>query len=150
MISENFLVFNVVKSDLPEILQIENECHYSPWSKNNFVDAINAKNLFTVIKSNNIVVGYSVALVTLDECQLLNIAVKSDHQKIGLGSMMLEILINYCKENSLINIFLEVRYSNTSAISLYNKFGFNELGVRNNYYKKRNGREDGILMGYTI
>ena len=150
MISENFLVFNVVKSDLPEILQIENECHYSPWSKNNFVDAINAKNLFTVIKSNNIVVGYSVSLVTLDECQLLNIAVKRDHQKMGLGRMMLEILINYCKENNLINIFLEVRYSNTSAISLYNKIGFNELGVRNNYYKKRNGREDGLLMGYTI
>tara|TARA_B100000767_G_C19674613_1_gene496786 strand:+ start:714 stop:1166 length:453 start_codon:yes stop_codon:yes gene_type:complete len=150
MISENFLVFNVVKSDLPEILQIENECHYSPWSKNNFVDAINAKNLFTVIKSNNIVVGYSVSLVTLDECQLLNIAVKRDHQKMGLGRMMLEVLINYCKENNLINIFLEVRYSNTSAISLYSKIGFNELGVRNNYYKKRNGREDGILMGYTI
>jgi ribosomal-protein-alanine N-acetyltransferase len=150
MVSYKFLQFEVTKSDLSEILRIENECHYSPWSKGNFVDAINAENLFMVIKSNNMIVGYSVSLMALDECQLLNIAVKNDHQRMGIGRMMIENIIDYCKEKKITNIFLEVRYSNSSAISLYSKAGFNELGVRSNYYKKRNGREDGLLMGLTI
>ena len=62
----------------------------------------------------------------------------------------MKILKIIAKKKKITNIFLEVRYSNSSAISLYSKAGFNELGVRSNYYKKRNGREDGLLMGLTI
>ena len=47
-------------------------------------------------------------------------------------------------------IFLEVRESNDAAINLYNKFGFNELGIRANYYKRDKGREDAIIMGLTL
>ena len=63
---------------------------------------------------------------------------------------MLKNLFNECKKENIINIFLEVRRSNLSAIRLYEKNGFNEIGVRNNYYQIRDGQEDGILMGLAI
>lgn len=140
----------VTESDLVDILLIENECHFSPWTKINFLDAIEAKNLFKVFKKGNVIIGYFVALVAYGECQLLNIAIKIDFQRKGFGQIILNDLMNYCKKNNVTNIFLEVRRSNKSAICLYEKNGFNELGVRNNYYKKKEGREDGILMGLSL
>ena len=63
---------------------------------------------------------------------------------------MLKNLFNECKKANIINIFLEVRRSHSSAIRLYEKNGFNEIGVRNNYYQLRDGQEDAILMGLAI
>ena len=60
----------------------------------------------------------------------------------GIGSKLMEYLIDTCYDKMLVNITLEVRRSNTIAISLYKKYGFSEVGVRHNYY----GNEDGLLM----
>jgi len=63
---------------------------------------------------------------------------------------MLGHLISFSKTHKVANIFLEVRVSNIAAIGLYDKNGFNELGVRDNYYTTLHGKEDGLLMGYTF
>ena len=85
-----------------------------------------------------------------DECELLNITVKSEFQKKGFGELMLKDLFSECRKANIANIFLEVRKSNLVAIKLYKKIGFNEIGVRNNYYQNRDGKEDAILMGLAI
>jgi ribosomal-protein-alanine N-acetyltransferase len=92
---------------------------------------------------------YYVAIFIVDECELLNITVKPELQKKGYGALMLEDLFSECKKENIVNIFLEVRKSNVSAIRLYEKNGFNEIGVRNNYYKNKRGKEDAILMGLS-
>ena len=102
------------------------------------------------IENGDDIIGYCISLFAVDECQLLNITVKSDFQKKGFGELMLKNIFNECKKENIINIFLEVRRSNSSAIRLYEKNGFNEIGVRNNYYQLRDGQEDAILMGLAI
>ena len=139
-----------VEEDLTEIVKIENRCHLTPWTSKNFIDSYCAKNLFKVLKNENDIIGYYIALFALDECELLNITITSELQQNGFGELMLKDLFNECRKANIVNIFLEVRRSNFSAIQLYKKIGFNEIGVRNNYYQNKDGKEDAILMGMAI
>jgi len=137
-------------SDLNEIVVIENNSHFSPWSKKSFEGSIRAKNLFKVFLEKEKIIGYYIALIAQDQCELLNITVIKNNQNLGIGNFFLKHLISFCKAYKVANMFLEVRVSNIAAIRLYEKNGFNELGVRDNYYKTLQGKEDGLLMGYTF
>ena len=138
------------EEDLAEVVKIENRCHLTPWTNKNFIDSYHAKNLFKVLKNENDIIGYYIALFALDECELLNITVTSEQQKNGFGELMLKDLFSECREVNIVNIFLEVRRSNLLAIRLYKKNGFNEIGIRNNYYQNKDGKEDAILMGLAV
>jgi ribosomal-protein-alanine N-acetyltransferase len=138
------------EENLAEVIKIENRCHLTPWTKKNFIDSYGAKNLFKVLKNENDIIGYYIALFTLDECELLNITITSKLQKKGFGELMLMDLFSECRKANIVNIFLEVRKSNLLAIRLYKKSGFNEIGIRNNYYQNKDGKEDAILMGMAI
>ena len=135
---------------LSEVIALENNAQLSPWSLKNFEDALTAQNLFKVFFIENKLVGYYVALLAADECQLLNIAIHSDFQNNGYGHYLIAHLKKICVDANIASIFLEVRASNKKAIRLYEKNGFNELGIRNNYYKNNIGWEDGILMGAEL
>ena len=136
--------------DLDAIVKIENNCHLSPWSRKNFIDSHDAKNLFKVLKIEDDIIGYYISLFAMDESQLLNITVKSESQQKGFGQLMLKNLFSDCRKAKITNIFLEVRKSNLSAIKLYEKNGFNEIGIRNNYYRNKGAKEDAILMGLVL
>ena len=138
------------EEDLAEVVKIENRCHLTPWTNKNFIDSYHAKNLFKVLKNENDIIGYYIALFALDECELLNITITSELQKKGFGELMLKDLFSECREVNIVNIFLEVRKSNLLAIRLYKKNGFNEIGIRNNYYQNKDGKEDAILMGLAV
>lgn len=135
---------------LSEVIALENNAQLNPWSLKNFEDALTAKNLFKVFFIENKLVGYYVALLAADECQLLNIVIHSDFQNNGYGHYLIAHLKKICVDANIASIFLEVRASNKKAIRLYEKNGFNELGIRNNYYKNNIGWEDGILMGSEL
>jgi len=140
----------VAEEDLAEVVKIENRCHLTPWTNKNFIDSYDAKNLFKVLKNENDIIGYYIALFTLEECELLNITITLELQKKGFGELMLKDLFSECRKVNIVNIFLEVRRSNFLAIRLYKKIGFNEIGVRNNYYQNKDGKEDAILMGMAL
>ena len=143
-------IYLFTKEHLDEIVKIENRCHLTPWTNKNFIDSYGAKNLFKVLKNENDIIGYYIALFALDECELLNITITSELQKKGFGELMLKDLFSECREVNIVNIFLEVRKSNLLAIRLYKKNGFNEIGIRNNYYQNKDGNEDAILMGLAV
>ena len=143
-------IYSFTKEDLDGVVKIENRCHLTPWTNKNFIDSYDAKNLFKVLKNENDIIGYYIALFALDECELLNITITSELQKKGFGELMLKDLFSECREVNIVNIFLEVRKSNLLAIRLYKKNGFNEIGIRNNYYQNKDGNEDAILMGLAV
>lgn len=136
--------------DLAIVVIIEKDVHFSPWTIQNFQDALAAKNIFKVFFLDDMIVGYYIALLASDECQILNIAIKKCQQNKGLGNYLINHVKDLSKSLYVASIFLEVRVSNIKAIKLYEKNGFNELGVRNNYYKTLNGLENGILMGLEL
>ena len=149
MIKTNKIDF-FTKEDLGEVVKIENKCHLTAWTNKNFIDSYDANNLFKVLKNETDIIGYYIALFASNECELLNITVKSELQRNGFGKLMLKDLFIECRKSNILNIFLEVRKSNLLAIRLYENNGFNEIGIRNNYYQNRDGKEDAILMGLAI
>lgn len=106
-----------------------------------------ASSYFLVAKnSNNEIVGFAGFKIIIDEADIMNIVVKKNFRKNGIGSVLLENLISLSKSLNLKSITLEVNENNISAINLYNKFDFVKLGVRKNYY----GNSNAIIMSKKI
>ena len=90
------------------------------------------------------VLGFAAIWVMADEAHLTNIAVRRRHQRQGIGELLLISIIELATQLRANMITLEVRASNTSAQSLYHKYGFVKTGVRPGYYT--DNREDALLM----
>ncbi len=124
--------------DLQDIVRIESESFKDPWPESIIIKDILNDNLF-VAKVKGKVIGYISIEKILDEVHIQNIAVDKKFRRKGIGSLLIRFAID---SNPGCSFFLEVRRSNSPAISLYKKFGFHEVGIRKNYY----GDEDAIVM----
>jgi len=139
----------VLESDLAQMLEIEKSVNYSPWSGKNFSPCFGGRYKTWVALVDEVICAYIVVSSAADESEILNIAVAANAQTKGLGSKLLAYAIEQVKVCSD-NFFLEVRESNTAAIALYEKFGFCELGRRNNYYPAKRGREDALIYALPL
>ncbi len=137
-------------NDLDAVMTIEPQIYPYPWTRGNFSDSLSSGYSAWVLMLDEQVVGYSLMMLVLDEAHLLNLSVATSYQKQGLGRILLEYMVNTAKSNQMVNMFLEVRPSNISAIALYENIGFNEMAVRRGYYPAANGREDAVLMGLAL
>ncbi|MFA7399204.1 MAG: ribosomal protein S18-alanine N-acetyltransferase, partial [Sideroxydans sp.] len=91
--------------------------------------------------------GYAVMMLAVDEAELLDIAIDHEHQRKGIGHKLLEAMLSLARHENMRRMVLEVRASNQAAIALYRASGFEQIGLRRDYYPATNGREDAILMG---
>lgn len=94
---------------------------------------------YLVAKMNEKIVGFAGIKVILDEADIMNIVIKKNYRNQGIGTLLLENLIFLAKNLNLKSLSLEVSEKNSPAIHLYQKFGFESLGVRKNYYQDKNG-----------
>ncbi len=141
---------DAIESDLKNILLIESQNKVALWSLKNFQESLTAKDYFKVARFNDETVAFIIAKVMNHECEILNLGVEISMRKKKLASKLLNNLIDFSKARNIKQIFLEVRVSNTAAVNLYDKFKFNEIGCRPNYYITENGREDALIMGVDL
>lgn len=132
--------------DAKEIFAIEMECFSVPWSLDSIeTELVNEdKKLYYVIEDANGVVGYAGAWLVYDEGQITNIAIRPSVRRQGFGVKLTSALIEECFKRGMHEIFLEVRISNLSALSLYRQLGFTVKGMRKNYYSEP--KEDAYIM----
>ncbi len=91
---------------------------------------------------DNIPVGY-IGLFDCDEdFNIIGIAVEKEYQRQGIGTRLLDKAICYAKENGKKSLSLEVDENNISAISFYEKQGFETISMRKHYYKDN----DALIM----
>lgn len=136
--------------DLNAVMAIEPHIYSHPWTRGNFSDSLNSGHSAWVLERDEKIIGYALLMIVLDEAHLLNLSIAMAYQKQGLGRFLLEHMLKISKKYQAVNMFLEVRASNISALALYENMGFNEMAVRRNYYPANNGREDAILMGLAL
>lgn len=136
--------------DLPAVMEIEENVYEFPWTLGIFNDCLANGYLTTLYIYQHKILAYSVAQYVVDECHLLNLCVVQGVRNQGLGAKMVQQQINQARKNDMGSIFLEVRASNVAAIHLYEKLGFNEIGLRRDYYPARNGREDALVLAHEI
>lgn len=133
------------REDVNQVYQIEKELFSMPWSKEDFLFALEKeKNLYLVALIENKVVGYCGLWGILDEGQITNVAIKKEKQGQGIGTLLLQQLLEQGYQNELLEYTLEVRESNLNAMHVYKKLGFREEGVRKNFYQ--NPAENAIIM----
>lgn len=140
----------MTEGDIDGVLRVERESFSTPWTEKLFYDEV--KNLRTVYfvatTEKDEIIGYGGMWNVVGEGQITNIAVGKDHRGMGVGSRLLESLIDWAKEKEIKIIGLEVREGNINALGLYKKYGFLEVGKRKDYYK--NPTENAILMDLKL
>lgn len=139
----------MTEADLDAVLKIEYAAFSHPWTRGIFIDSLKSYDCWLMFEGNQ-QVGHGVINVILDEAHLLNITVKPESQGRGLGLRLLERLMQRARERQAGECFLEVRASNQSAYRLYERYGFNEIGRRRDYYPAVGGREDALVMACTL
>ena len=133
------------ETDVCQIAEIEKMCFHDPWSQVSIASELeNPLSYWLVAVDHGQVAGYVGSQTVLDGSDMMNIAVRPSFRRQGIAGNLIEKLIAGVKEKGAICLALEVRASNTPAIDLYKKFGFQQVGRRPNYY--RNPREDALIM----
>ncbi len=120
--------------------------HAHPWTRRNFEDALAAGNDAWVMHAGGEALAYAVVLRVLDEAHLLDIGVSLRAQGRGYGRQLLDWIADFARDQGAVAFFLEVRVSNATALALYERSGFSEIGRRRGYYPAVDGREDAIVM----
>jgi ribosomal-protein-alanine N-acetyltransferase len=136
-------------SDLPGVIAVERKSYQFPWGEDIFRDCFRARYECWVCEEQDNVLGYCIASIAVGEAHVLNICVDPAEQGQGIGRKLLENLIETARGRAE-TVFLEVRPSNTVAIALYENLGFNEIGIRKDYYPAENGREDALMLALEL
>jgi ribosomal-protein-alanine N-acetyltransferase len=137
-------------ADLTAIMALEEAAYEFPWSRAIFHDCLNVGYACWVYETAGVVEAYGVMSLGAGEAHILTLVVSEPSRGQGLGKMMLSHLMIVAKQFHVHTVLLEVRPSNHAAISLYQQLGFNEIGLRPNYYPARHGREDALMMAFCF
>ena len=138
------------RGDLRTIAGIEQSAYEFPWEPATFRDCFSVGYSCWVAEKTGNIVSYGIISVGAGESHLLNLCVVPDAQGCGYGKLMLGKLMGVAIGHRAEVMFLEVRPSNETAIELYRRMGFNEIGMRKGYYPARKGREDALVMARSL
>ena len=130
---------------VPQVAQLEKICFADPWSELSIsLELTNVWSYWVVALDGDTVVGYVGSQSSIDEADIMNVAVHPDYRRQGIAEKLINTLIADLKKRGCHALLLEVRVSNTPAITLYEKLGFVQVGCRKNYY--RNPKEDALIL----
>lgn len=131
--------------DILKISEMEKECFpKEPWSYQMLVSSFQNESFYGVLcEDGGEIIGYGGITVTADTADIDNIAVTEVYRGGGVGTKILKELIKAAKKGGAKKVFLEVRVSNSNAMKLYLKNGFNGVYARTRYYSDG---EDGLVM----
>lgn len=139
------MITNMHQSHVAQVAELEKLCFSDPWSENSVASELNnALSLWLVALDGERVAGYIGSQTVMDESDMMNVAVHPDYRKQGIATALILGLVEELRNRGSHCLTLEVRASNESAISVYRKLEFQEVGRRKNYY--RNPREDALIL----
>ena len=137
--------------DLSEVMKVELAAYPHPWSQKNFEDCIrNSIYSCWVFELDQQLAGHVVISTAAGEAHILNICVTPEQQGKGWGRKLLKEAEWIAKQHQAEECFLEVRQSNIIGLNLYESVGYNQIGLRKNYYPTDNGREDAVVMARVL
>lgn len=138
-------------ADLDDVASVEQQIYPFPWTRGNFADSLNAGYSAWVLRDAiGVLQAYAIMMLAVDEAHLLNLSVARDAQRRGLGWRTLEWIAEVARGHGAHTLLLEVRPSNPAALRLYQRYGFERVGLRRGYYPARDGREDALVMRVTL
>lgn len=141
--------------DIETIINIESEAFAQPWKHQAIIDELSCPDAshsvakaFLQSQTRAAVVAYIFVRFLIDEMHIMKIAVASHWRNRGTGLALLRSMLKEGKRRGVATVLLEVRPSNFAAIRLYEKTGFQTIGVRPNYYPQT--RETALVMSKSL
>jgi ribosomal-protein-alanine N-acetyltransferase len=140
----------MIHDDLPLVSDIERRSYEFPWSHGVIRDCLLAGYICIVLERGGQVAGYAILSIAAGEAHILNLCVDPMFRAHGYGTRLLNEILERARNAEVKEVFLEVRPSNASALSLYRKKGFRQVANRPAYYQAREGREDAAVLAKTL
>jgi ribosomal-protein-alanine N-acetyltransferase len=132
-------------TDTQGVIAVERAAYDFPWTEGIFRDCIRVGYVCRVVEVEGQVAGYGVMTLGAGEAHILNVCIRTDLRRHGIGRRLLERLLEHARAQGAHDVFLEVRPSNPAAIRVYVAMGFQKIGVRRAYYQAFAGREDALV-----
>lgn len=152
-------------NDLDAVQAVEAAAYPHPWSRKHFADSLAAGYAAVMLlgeaapgelvhpprTDGRLLLGYVIAMQGVDESHLLNITVAPSHQRQGWARCLLDALVLWSRAQRAQCLWLEVRQSNQRARRVYERYGFQQVGLRRAYYPTApSGREDAVVMSLQL
>jgi ribosomal-protein-alanine N-acetyltransferase len=153
MSAPTFRLRKMAPSDLPAVMEIENQAFSNPWSQD-MVKKELTQDWSTVLLceldtgAGWALRGFAIFWLVHDEIHVLNVATHQQHRRLGIGRRLMTAVVEHGKAHRCRLATLEVRRSNEAAIGLYRAFGFRPVGMRPNYYA--DNHEDAVVMNMDL
>lgn len=146
---KTWTIGQMAEEDVAAVAALEAENFSRPWSYDAFLKTLSDENYIVMIaKESDALLGYCVLLCTGEEADITNVCTASEVRGKGVATEMLTALMEVGMSRGVKEFFLEVREENTPARKLYEKMGFEVIGLRKNYYEEP--KEHAVLMKYTV
>ena len=140
----SFIIVPIEQRYISPIAKLEKVCFSEPWSAEGLLDSYKSGTKFFAAENGSRLIGYIGIKAVIDEGYITNVAVFPQYRRQGAATALINKVFEFAKEKSLSFVSLEVRVSNSEAVSLYEKLGFVTEGQRKDFY--RNPREDALIM----
>lgn len=134
------------EGDLEDVIRIERAAYPYPWTLGNFRDSLASGYSCWLAEIDGRIAGYWLMMQAMDEGHILNCCIAPDWQGRGFGRLLVEHLIDTARNHRIEFLYLEVRPSNTAAVFLYQRLGFETIALRKGYYPADQGSEDALVM----
>ena len=137
----------MIRRDMPEVLDIEQDSFEFPWSEEDFVRCLRQRNCIGMVaEHDDRVVGYMIYELHKSRLHVLNFSVSRLVRHMHVGSQMIEKLVNKLSNQRRSRITLEVRETNLPAQLFFRAMGFRAVSVLREYYDDT--PEDAYLMQF--
>ena len=132
--------------DLDTVEEIERASYPTPWSRSMFAAELRKPSSLAIgaYVEAGALVGYAFISRYVDAWHVMNVAVTPEYRRRGIATTLLERVFEVTAADPRRGYTLEVRMSNTDAIRLYERLGFEHRGIRSGYYT--DNREDALIM----
>ena len=145
--SNSFSLEKLRKTHLPIVWDMQKSEPLITWSERQFVESYD--NVYVLLSGNNEIVGFTAILETPPDAEIHNLFICNELRGRGLGKILFKQAIQMLSAE-VENLYLEVSEDNNIAIALYKSLGFEEIGVRKNYYRKGSTASNAIIMHLLI
>ncbi|WP_034632702.1 ribosomal protein S18-alanine N-acetyltransferase [Maridesulfovibrio bastinii] len=148
-IKNQYYVEKMGPDDLSALMELESLCFNYHWSEKQFKLGLE-RGAFHVlgVRDGDKISGYLAYSILLDEMEILNLGVRPESRRKGIGLKLMLTLLQKCRDMGIQKGLLDVKKSNTPAIRLYESLGFKKTGVRKKYYPDT--KEDAILYNLDL